>query len=57
MLYGTTKEFLSIFGLANLKDLPDVQGLVQEPSWKPATQVDKVESNDETTEVAEQTAE
>ena len=57
MLYGTTKEFLSIFGLANLKDLPDVQGLVQEPSWKPAKQVDKVESNDETTEVAEQTAE
>jgi segregation and condensation protein B len=57
MLYGTTKEFLSIFGLANLKDLPDVQGLVQEPSWKPAKQVDKVESNDETTEVTEQTAE
>jgi segregation and condensation protein B len=57
MLYGTTKEFLSIFGLANLKDLPDVQGLVQEPSWKPAKQVDKVESNDETAEVTEQTAE
>ena len=37
MLYGTTKEFLAIFGLASLKDLPDVQGLVREPSWSPAT--------------------
>lgn len=24
MLYGTTKEFLDYFGLANLKGLPDV---------------------------------
>ena len=37
MLYGTTKEFLKIFGLASLKDLPQVQGLVREASWKPAT--------------------
>ena len=36
MLYGTTKEFLRIFGLANLKDLPEVEGLVREASWKPA---------------------
>ena len=36
MLYGTTKDFLRIFGLANLQDLPDVQGLSREPSWKPA---------------------
>lgn len=36
MLYGTTKEFLSTFGLANLNDLPDVQGLDREASWKPA---------------------
>ena len=63
MLYGTTKEFLNIFGLANLKDLPDVQGLVREPSWKPAKQVEETESNDESPEspespeVAEQTAE
>ena len=57
MLYGTTKEFLNIFGLANLKDLPDVQGLVREPSWKPAKQVEETESNDESPEspeVAEQ---
>lgn len=36
MLYGTSKEFLTIFGLANLNDLPEVQGLVREASWKPA---------------------
>ena len=36
MLYGTTKEFLTIFGLANVEDLPDVQGLAREASWKPA---------------------
>jgi len=26
MLYGTTKEFLEVFGLANLEDLPAVEG-------------------------------
>lgn len=63
MLYGTTKEFLTIFGLANLKDLPEVQGLVREPSWKPATEnVDSAEpttdaDTTETTEVTEQIAE
>jgi len=36
MLYGTTRDFLNIFGLASLEDLPDVQGLVREASWKPA---------------------
>ena len=27
MLYGTTKQFLEVFGLASLKDLPDAQEL------------------------------
>ncbi len=27
LLYGTTKEFLSIFGLAGLEDLPQIEGL------------------------------
>lgn len=36
MLYGTTREFLKIFGLANLNDLPEVQGLTREASWTPA---------------------
>jgi segregation and condensation protein B len=63
MLYGTTKDFLTIFGLANLKDLPEVQGLVREPSWEPATsEVELTEptaeaDSTETTEVTEQTAE
>ena len=27
MLYGTTKQFLEVFGLATLKDLPKVEAL------------------------------
>jgi segregation and condensation protein B len=63
MLYGTTKEFLTIFGLANLKDLPEVQGLAREPSWEPANlEVQETEEtpkrdSDESSEVAEQTSE
>ncbi|MCA9290444.1 MAG: SMC-Scp complex subunit ScpB [Phycisphaerales bacterium] len=30
MLYGTTRDFLNIFGLASLDDLPEVPGLVRE---------------------------
>jgi segregation and condensation protein B len=29
MLYGTTKHFLEVFGLASLKDLPKVEELVK----------------------------
>lgn len=54
MLYGTTKDFLKIFGLANLNDLPEVQGLMREASWKPA-QV--VEEEAESSEVVEQSTE
>ena len=59
MLYGTTKEFLRIFGLASLKDLPQVQGLVREASWKPASPAkeevaEETDSNSET-DVVEQT--
>jgi segregation and condensation protein B len=64
MLYGTTKEFLTIFGLANLKDLPEVQGLAREASWKPANpevletdETSNTQDLDETSEVAEQTSE
>ena len=50
MLYGTTRDFLNIFGLASLDDLPDVQGLVREASWKPAAppepEVDSDSSNE-----------
>jgi segregation and condensation protein B len=61
MLYGTTKDFLNIFGLANLNDLPEVQGLAREPSWKPATSEDSPteskEEASESTEVVEQNTE
>ena len=32
MLYGTTKEFLKVFGLSAVDDLPAVQGLTGRPS-------------------------
>ena len=32
MLYGTTREFLKVFGLASLDDLPAVAGLERKPS-------------------------
>jgi segregation and condensation protein B len=57
MLYGTTKNFLEIFGLANLNDLPEVQGLTREASWKPAKSAVEEGVNEETAEVAEQPAE
>ncbi len=54
MLYGSTKEFLSIFGLANLNDLPEVQGLSREASWTPAKSDVEEDGVEETTEVAQQ---
>ena len=35
MLYGTTSEFLRVFGLAGLDDLPEVDGLKREPAAQP----------------------
>ena len=35
MLYGTTSEFLHVFGLAGLNDLPRVEGLKREPAYSP----------------------
>jgi segregation and condensation protein B len=35
MLYGTTREFLEIFGLANLDDLPQAKELRPAPAAKP----------------------
>jgi segregation and condensation protein B len=54
MLYGTTKDFLNIFGLASLKDLPEVQGLECTPSWEPKK---APQEGTDSVEVAEQTAE
>jgi segregation and condensation protein B len=36
MLYGTTKKFLEIFGLASIKDLPGTEELLQKEAFKPA---------------------
>lgn len=35
MLYGTTREFLRIFGLSGIDDLPEIDGLQRAPSWTP----------------------
>jgi len=56
MLYGTTKEFLAIFGLANLNDLPDVQGLAREASWKPSKPEQPEQVAEEAVEPTEETA-
>lgn len=36
MLYGTTREFLKVFGLAGIDDLPEVEGLPREPAHRVA---------------------
>ena len=36
MLYGTTREFLKVFGLAGIDDLPEVEGLPRSPSHRVA---------------------
>ncbi len=46
MLYGTTKKFLEVFGLASLKDLPTVESLPKPPEPKLEFQDDADESDD-----------
>lgn len=41
MLYGTTTHFLKIFGIANLDDLPPVQGLNEQTQALAPTQTDE----------------
>ena len=44
LLYGTTKKFLDIFGLADLDDLPSMEALQSKPGSKPVTKdLDEVE--------------
>lgn len=62
MLYGTTREFLRVFGLSGIDDLPEVDGLQRAPSWSPATEsVSKpdptLSGDDEATEQAADQAE
>ena len=48
MLYGTTREFLEVFGLANLDDLPQAKELRPTPVAKPKpAKIAETESGDE----------
>jgi segregation and condensation protein B len=45
MLYGTTSEFLRIFGLANLDDLPDVAGLTRRTQSRESKEKPQVDAD------------
>jgi len=51
MLYGTTNEFLKVFGLASLEDLPAVKGLMPEDT--PAKRLAKFAEQQKAAEEAE----
>lgn len=64
MLYGTTKEFLEVFGLASIKDLPEAEGVLDmldppEPTARPKpaqaslAETTEAESDDSTRETIE----
>ncbi len=42
LLYGTTKKFLDVFGLADLDDLPPLEALSLKPKSKPVEEVEPV---------------
>ena len=53
MLYGTTKEFLQLFGLAGIDDLPEVEGLQRASSYskpKPSAAEAQAEATAESSE-------
>jgi len=53
MLYGTTKEFLQLFGLAGIDDLPEVDGLQRASSYskpKPSAAEAQAEATAESSE-------
>jgi segregation and condensation protein B len=55
MLYGTTREFLEVFGLANLDDLPQAKELRPTPAVKPKpspSKISETESGDEDDEAS-----
>ena len=52
MLYGTTRDFLKVFGLAGIDDLPEVEGLPREPAHRPRV-VDPVPGEKEPTDSGE----
>ena len=54
MLYGTTREFLKVFGLAGLEDLPAVKGLSPEAAAVPKREVTPIEEQDTSGESSSQ---
>ena len=46
MLYGTTKDFLRVFGLSGIDDLPEVEGLKRAPTRRPAASSDDADEAD-----------
>ena len=54
MLYGTTKRFLEVFGLAALTDLPKAQELRSPAAEKPAPQPAKAEQTEQADDGANQ---
>jgi segregation and condensation protein B len=59
MLYGTTREFLEVFGLANLDDLPQAKELRPTPAVKPkpsSSKITETESGDEDVEASDDAA-
>lgn len=46
MLYGTTRQFLKVFGMANLDDLPAVEGLSREAAYKAPKRRDESDNSD-----------
>ena len=42
LLYGTTKKFLDVFGLADLDDLPPMEALQLKSASKPVEEVEPI---------------
>ena len=55
MLYGTTRDFLRVFGLSGIDDLPEVEGLPREAAHRPRAvePIPEDESTEEPSVVAE----
>jgi len=52
MLYGTTRQFLEVFGLSSLDDLPMIDGLERRPPPRPAVRPDDEAAGDAVDETA-----
>lgn len=53
MLYGTTKRFLEVFGVASVRDLPAPEGFQPKPKAKPKPEAPEAEATSEANPEAE----